>query len=209
MAGGFARIAGLHHTILDLAALALDVVEEGVEAVKVLITSPEQAFLRLAQGVIWFVNREVEQVSRLDKLLLPLLHRSSTPADDGILIDGFALVGDDQIDIDADGLAVALADGTGSDGVIEAEKMLRRLLELDAVGLEAGRELALHIVDNDAANVVAIAIGACYRIAHTQQRFIVIRCAQTIDDNSYFSGVGIDRDSRHKFLDGDGFVINP
>ena len=64
---------------------------------------------------------EAKEVGILNELILPLSHRGATPADNGILVDGFALVGDNQIHIYTHRLAVALTLGAGTDGIVEAE----------------------------------------------------------------------------------------
>ena len=137
MTSGLARIARLHHAELNLAALALDIIEEGVEAIEILITRPQQLLLRGGKGVIWLVYGEVEEVSILNELLLPLLHRSTSPADDSVLIYCLALVGNNQVGINAHRLTIALAYGASANGVVETKEVLRGLFELNAVGLKA------------------------------------------------------------------------
>ena len=83
------------------------------------------------------MNGEVEEVCVVDELLLPLLHRSTSPARHRILIYRLALVGDNQILVNARNLTVALTHWAGTNRVVEAEEMLRRLLELYAVSLKA------------------------------------------------------------------------
>ena len=160
IASCLARIARLHHAELNLATLALDIVEEGVEAVEILITRPQQLLLRGGEGVIWLVYGEVEEVGILNELLLPLLHRGTTPADDSVLVYCLALVGNNQVGINTHSLAITLAYGTGANGVVEAEEVFRGLLELYAVSLEASRKLALIIVDNHTAHIFAIAVSS-------------------------------------------------
>ena len=160
IASCLARVSRLHHAELNLATLALDIVEEGVESVKILITCPEQLLLLGGKGVIWLVYGEAEEVGIFDELLFPLLHRGATPADDGVLVYCLALVGNNQVGINTHRLAVALAYGAGTNGVVEAEEVLRRLLELYTVSFEASRKLALVVVDNHAAHIFAIAVSS-------------------------------------------------
>ena len=115
---------------------------------KILISSPQKQLLLGRKVVVWLVNREIKFVGVVYQHLFPLLHCCATPAGDGILIYGLALVGNNQIFVNAHNLAISLAYGAGSDGVVEAEKMLCGLLKLNAVSLESSRELTMLIVDN-------------------------------------------------------------
>jgi len=79
------------------------------------------------------VDRKVELRGVQDQLLFPPFHRFAAPAGDGVLIDAFRLVGHDEVFVYAGHLAVALAAGTGADGIVEAEHVFARLFEHDAV----------------------------------------------------------------------------
>ena len=87
--------------------------------------------------------------------------------------------------------------------------MLRRLLELNAVGLEACRELVYTALDGYTAEVIAIAICSCYGVAQTQQRVVILGHTQTIHHDGYIVGSGVGIDRGQKLLDEDSLAINP
>ena len=127
------------------------------------------------------MDREVELVGVLHQFLLPQAHRLTAPAGDGAFVDRLALVGDDQILVDAYDLAVALAAGTGAQRIVETEEVLGGLFEGDAVGLEARRELLDTVVGQDAAYPVAIGESAGYGVAQACGELLVGSHAQAVD----------------------------
>ena len=204
-----ARIACLHHAELDLAALAVDILEELVQTVEIFVAAPQQQFLFGREVVVRLVYREVELVGVVHKLLLPPLHRGAAPAGYGSVVYCLALVGYDQILVYAYDLAVAFASRTCSDRVVEAEKVLGGLLESYAVGFETCREGAFIAIDDDAADVVAIAVCTCYGVAQTQQCVVVRSGAQTVHDKAYGRRIGLDVDRGHELLHGEGLSVDP
>ena len=176
---------------------------------EILITAPHKQFLLGCEVVVWLVNREVEQVSIIYKLLLPLLHRSTAPARNGIFVYGFALVGNNQILVNADNFTVAFAYGAGSERIVEAEQMLGGLLEFDAVGLELCRETTRVIIDYDCAEIIAIVICSCYGVTQAKQRLVIVGTAQAIDYDCYIVSLCCGQNGRQKLLDGYGRIVYP
>ena len=199
--GGLARVAGLHHAELDFAPLRVDVFEKFVESVEIFVAAPQQPFLLGRQFVERRVDRESELRGVLHELLLPFAHRLAPPAGHGVLVNGLALVGDHQVLVDADHLAVALAPGAGPQRVVEAEEVFRGAFELDAVGLEARRELPYALVRDDFADVPAVGEGAGHRVADAGLRVLVRRYAHAVDDDPDFVGPGVGTDSGQHVLD--------
>ena len=200
-ADGLARVAGLHHAELDLAPLRVDVGEEVVQSVEVFVAAPQQPFLLGRQRVEGRMDREVELVGVLDELLLPAAHGLAAPAGDGVVVDGAALVGDHQVLVDADHLAVAFAARAGAQRVVEAEQMLRRGLELDAVSLEARREGLLARLGDEAADAVAVGEGPGHGVADAGLRVGVGGHAQTVDHDAELRRVALRSDFGQHLLD--------
>ena len=145
--------------------------------------------------------REVELRGVGHQLVLPPAHRLAAPAGHGILVDALALVGDDQVLVDADDLAVALAAGAGSQRVVEAEEVLGGGLELDAVGFEA-RGVLLHTgVGDDAADPSAVGEGPRDGVAQTRLGIVVGGDLQPVDDHRQPLGRALLIDRRQEILD--------
>ena len=197
----FARVAGLHHPELDFAPLRVDVFEKFVETVEILVAAPQQTFLLGRQLVERRVDREIELRGVLHELLLPFAHRLAPPAGDGVLVNGLALVGDDEVLVDADHLAVTLAPGTGPQRVVEAEQMLRGVFELDAVGLEARGELFHTLVRDDLADAPAVGERAGHRVADAGLRVLVRRDAHAVDHHPDVVGLRVGADAGQDILD--------
>ena len=153
------------------------------------------------------MDRKIELVGVFHQFLLPLAHRFAAPAGDGAFVDRLALVGNDQIFVDPDDLAVALAARTGAQRVIETEQMFGGLLESDAVGLEARRELFDALVGQDAANAVAVSQSAGYGVAQPRRELLVAAYAQPVDYRRQFVGAGIGGECGQRFLDETGFAV--
>ena len=137
---------------------------------------------------VWIGKSELRGV--LHELLLPFAHRLAPPAGYGVLVNGLALVGDHQVLVDADHLAVTLAPGAGPQRVVEAEEVFRGAFELDAVGLEARRELPYALVRDDFADAPAVGEGAGHRVADAGLRVLVRRDAHAVDRRSGFRRPG-------------------
>lgn len=188
--GRLARIARLHHAELDFPPLRVDVGEKLVQTVEILVAAPQQPFLLLRQLVKRRMNREIELIGVLHQLFLPFAHGLAPPAGDGVLVDGLALVGNHQILVDADHLAVSLAAGTCPQRVVEAEKVFRRMFEFDAVRLEARREFGRALVRDDGADAVAVGEGARHGVADAGLRVVVRRDAHAVDHDLNIRGSG-------------------
>ena len=147
------------------------------------------------------MDREVELRGVVDELLLPATHRLAAPAGDCILVDGLALVGDHEVLVDADDLSVPFAAGAGAERVVEAEQMLGRGFELDAVGLEARREGAQSVVGDRLADAPAVGEGAGYGVADAGRDLLVVVHAQTVDDDAQLVGLRVGSDSGQDVFD--------
>ena len=208
-AAGLARVARLHHTELYLAPFAVDVVEKLVQPVEMLVAAPQQQLLLGREVVIGLVYREIELEGVLHQLVFPPFHRRAAPAGHGIVVYGLTLVGNHQIFVYADYFAVSLAFGAGSYGVVEAEQMLRRLLELHPVGLEATREGVLLVVDHRDAFVVAVIVSPSHRIAQSQHAVVVGRGTQAIHHQKDILRAALRRHGRHELLEGHHLAADP
>ncbi len=80
---------------------------------------------------------EVEVVSRRDKLHSPSAHRLASPAGDSSIIYCLGLVGYHKLLVDTHNLAITLALGTCSKGVVEAEEVLCGVFKCNTIRLEA------------------------------------------------------------------------
>ena len=200
-AARLARVARLHHAELNLAPFAVDVFEEAVQTVEVFVARPQQALLFGRQFVVGRVDREVELAGVFHQLLFPQAHGLAAPAGDGAFVDRLALVGDDQILVDADDFAVALAAGTGTQRVVEAEQVFGGLFEGDSVGLEARRKLLGSLVGQDAAHAVAVGERAGHGVAQARGELLVGGDAQAVDDHRQLVGPDGGIEFRQQLLD--------
>ena len=119
----------------------------------------------------------------IDKLVAEPAHRVAAPTCYCIVVYAFRLVGNDQILVYAYDLAVALAERTCTQWVVETEQMLGRTLERDAVRLETGRKLASAVIGDYDATVSAVSERARNRFVDTCLRIVVGRGAQTGDND--------------------------
>ena len=117
---------------------------------------------------------ELRLIGIADEEVLPLRRHFSSPACHRIVIDGEARVGDDQTVVNAYDLPEAFALGAGTDGVVEAEHLGRRLLEDPTIGFEDIAELLEayrlssclgHLFDSEIADATPLEEGRLYRFA--------------------------------------------
>ena len=145
---------------------------------KILISAPKQLLLFACQIVIRRVNGEIEFVCIVHQLIAPPLHCLSLPASDRVLEDRSALIGHDQILVNADHLTVTLATGAGSDRVVETEKVLGWLFELHSVQFHTRRVFRDHVLlvteHNDLAYSATQFVGSRHGISQTATQFLVV-----------------------------------
>ena len=79
--------------------------------------------------------------------------------------------------------------------------MLRRGLELDAVGLEARRERAQPVVGDRVADPASVGEGPGHRVADTGRDLVVVAHAQAVDDDADLIGFRFGADSGQDILD--------
>ena len=79
--------------------------------------------------------------------------------------------------------------------------MFRGVFELDAVGLEARRELPYALVRDDLADASAVGESAGHRVADAGLRVLVRRDAHAVDDDPDVFGSGLRPDSGQNLLD--------
>src|SRR5665647_1506627 len=129
--------------------------EKLVQAEEIPVTAPDECLLLRRQLVPGLMYREIEFVRTEDKSFLPQFHCLASPAGDGIIIYRQIFIGYDKVLIYADDLAISFADRTCTERRVEAEEMLRGLLEDDAVLFKLVRE-------PDGLRRLLIGDGECY-----------------------------------------------
>ena len=178
-----ARVACLHYSELNLISLSVNVLEKFVQPVEILISAPQELFLFACQVVIRRMNGEIELVSIIYQLLLPPLHRLPLPASNRVLEYRATFVGDHQILVNADHLAVTFATWARSDRIIETEKVFGRPFEGHSVQFETRRvfrHLVLISERDDSAHATAQFVSTCHCIAQTAAHLLVVRQTGTI-----------------------------
>ena len=140
MAGGARRLATIacqHHTVLYLILVLLEHLEEGVDAGLRPRSVPQIILLRLRELIIGGKDGEVVLGCIADKLVAPGTHLLATPAYHAAVVYAQRSVGHHELLVDANDASEAATLGAGTHRRVEREELLRRLLEGDAVGLEA------------------------------------------------------------------------
>ena len=134
-----AAVAAEHVFILDLVAVALDPVEEFVDADQGAVVAldavrvPDEVALVLRDLAPGLENGDAVFRRHFDEMVLEPAHLLAAPAGDRPVVDALGLVRDDKVLADADDLAQAAADRAGAERAVEAEKILVRLAEADPV----------------------------------------------------------------------------
>src|SRR4051812_127448 len=72
----------------------------------------------------------------LDQLIIPLAHLFTAPGGYSALVNSFALIGDNQILINANHFTIPLTALTGPVWIVKAEKVGRRLFKTDTIQLK-------------------------------------------------------------------------
>ncbi len=136
------------------------------------------------------MDREFAFPGISDQLFLPFTHHLPTPTDNGIFIHTQRFVRNDEILIDAHYLSESLTRRTGSQRVVETEKLLVGLLKGDAVCLILrGKGLLLHflsLVHPDNTTALTLIKGTFDGVRHTADRGRFFIHRQTIYDNQKF-----------------------
>ena len=141
--GGLATIPGHHHPILYLVLVVLHHFEELVDTGLLFLAFvrgqpvPEPVFLLARQVHVGLEDGKVVLSRMPAEPLLPLLHLLTVPAHHAPVVHAEGGIGNYQSLVDADHTAKALTLRTGTCRGVEGEEDIRRLLEGDAVGLEA------------------------------------------------------------------------
>ena len=130
----------------------------------------------------------------MDKLIFPLTHLLATPAHHGVLIDRKRFVGDYKVLIDTGNLAVAFAQGAGSERIVEIEHEVGRLGESDAVALEfLGKEMCNHTIGAPHLHstlVAALEKGSLDRVEEARTHLLAERHAHAVDEQRVAREVG-------------------
>ena len=142
---GLATIAGQHHAVLYLVLAGLHHAEELINggcllARHILVARqavPQPSSVLLGEFSVGGEDREIVYRRTTYEVLLPLTQFLAPPTRYATVIDTQRGVGDDQIGVDVDKIAKALAGGAGAHGRIEGEEFGRGLLKLHAVGLQS------------------------------------------------------------------------
>jgi hypothetical protein len=121
-AGGPAAVATELHPVLNLVEIGFQVSEIGIQSCKVLVSCPEQLFLFLRQLIIRPVDGEIEHDSAAQKGLKPFpLQIFTVPWCNGALKNGEIGVGKNQLGINAEHIAEAIAGLAGTIGIVEGK----------------------------------------------------------------------------------------
>lgn len=147
------------------------------------------------------MDRKVEFRGVLHEFLLPFAHRLAAPAGYGVLIDGLALVGDNEILVDADHFAVPLAPGAGPQRVVEAEQVLRGVL--DSMPSASKREENSWTPSSVTIFADALAVGerAGHRVADAGLRVLVRSDAHAVHHHPDIVGLRVGADAGEDVLD--------
>ena len=132
--GQVAAIAAQEHADVHLVLLALEPAEEAADAVVVLVALDDERALLVGQ----IDPRHVEPDARLARRALQLRQLRAVvrlaPRLDGALVDRLRRIGHDQIHVELDDVAEAVAGRAGAERVVEREQPRLRLLVGDAAG---------------------------------------------------------------------------
>ena len=161
----------------------------------------------MREVVVGGVDRKAEQVGVGHQPLLPEPHGFAPPAGHGVFVDGLALVGDDQVLVDADYLAIPFAARARSERVIEAEQVLGGRLEKDAVRLEAGGKFSVGRLADDPQHPVADGESPGDRIPDAGLEILVPGDAGPVDDHIQLSGRGVGAHAGNELLDEHRFAV--
>src|SRR3989441_11921166 len=138
--GDRTAVAAEHHADVQFVALALEVLEKGLDAFDgpfSRIAFPEQGPFGLAQLVVRPGDVKAASLEGQQHLLLPPLGRGLRPRLDGAARQALGLVREDEVLVIVQDVAEALAGRAGTKGVIEGEERRFRRLEGPPTGLAA------------------------------------------------------------------------
>src|SRR5690606_39028869 len=113
-AHGAPAVAAGQHAVLDLVALLLQVAEEGIDATQAAPPLPQQLALFGREVAVGAVDGEAVRCAGPLEGLAPLAHLLAGPRGHTALVHAQALVGDHQVGVDADHMAIAFAHRTGA-----------------------------------------------------------------------------------------------
>ena len=187
---GLSAVACEHHAVLYLVLVGLDHVEEVVDADSLVVLlnpwtfMPQVVLLLLCEVVVWLEYGEVVLWRTAAELGLPFAHLVTAPAEHGAVVHAQQLVGDDKVFVNAYYAAEALAVGAGADGRVEREHLLRGLLELNAVGLEAYAETVRRLLVHELqqAGAVAFIKGCLGRVEQAACRLVAVANGKAVNE---------------------------
>ena len=144
----------------------------------------------LAQFVVRGEDREIVYLGTTYEVAFPLAQFLAMPACHTPVIDAEGGVGDDEILVDADDAAVALACGTDAHGRVEREEVVGRFLEGHSVSLHERRERNVLVGFADKEEVALAVALIESRLGRVEQARDGDRCVvglQTVDEQEVFS----------------------
>ncbi len=136
-AEGVAAILGEEDADVEFVFLALEGGEEAADAGEGAAAVPEEVLLRGVEVVPGDVGGDGGGAGEANHLAVEGAVLGGGPGGDGALREGAAAVGKDEVGVEVDGVAEALAARAGSVGIVEGEETRLRL----AVGAMAGGAL--------------------------------------------------------------------
>ena len=136
-AEGVAAVFGEEDADVELVFFALERGEEAADAGEFVVAFFDEALLVVGEIVPGDVGGDVGGFGGADHLAVVGAVFGGAPGGDGAVGEGLGFVGDDEVGVEVDGVAEALAAGAGAVGVVEGEEAGFGL----AVGAVAGGAL--------------------------------------------------------------------
>ena len=136
-AGGVAAVFGEEDADVELVFFAVEGGEEAADAGEGAVAFFDEALLVGGEVVPGDVGGDAGGFGGADHLAVVGAVLGGVPGGDGAFGEGLGAVGDDEVGVEVDGVAEALAAGAGSVGIVEGEEARLGL----AVGAVAGGAL--------------------------------------------------------------------
>src|SRR5690606_35560866 len=138
-----AAIPGKHHPVLYCIILFLQFRKKIIKPAKIGISVPGQLFPLFCELRPRCVDGETELRGIVDQLIPVPAHALASPGEDGVLVYGYARIGDYQIFVYTYYISVPFTFRAGPERIVKTEKVYVRLEKLYAVPFEFITEIRL------------------------------------------------------------------